>query len=161
MLNDQPNDVMIMIRPGKRPMSSMCPTILTDSMGVVKLVIGTPGIVFFYHFRFWRQWSQRRWWQALKAQIIGMAMMTNWKGASGGTKITTAVALVTLLHLERAKGFFVVWIFPYMLMYIWPIVMVQICSSFYFLELKFSQNADVWLRFCSWCVVENLKMKFD
>ena len=36
------------------------------------------------------------------------AMMTNKKGASGGTKITTAVALVTLLHLERAKGFFVV-----------------------------------------------------
>ena len=45
---------------------------------------------------------------SFKAQIIMMAMMTNKKGASGGTKITTAVALVTLLHLERAKGFFVV-----------------------------------------------------
>ena len=48
MINDQPNDVMIMIRPGKRPMSSMCPTILTDSMGVVKLVIGKPWIVIFF-----------------------------------------------------------------------------------------------------------------
>jgi len=51
-------------RPGKRPMSSMCPTIITDSQGIAKLVIG----------------------------------------ASGGTKITTSVALVALLHLERAKG---------------------------------------------------------
>ena len=49
MITDQPNnDVMIMIRPGKRPMSSMCPTILTDSMGVVKLVIGKPWIVIFF-----------------------------------------------------------------------------------------------------------------
>ena len=45
---------------------------------------------------------------SFKAQIIMMAMMTNKKGASGGTKITSAVALVTLLHLERAKGFFLV-----------------------------------------------------
>ena len=29
-----------MLRPGKRPMSSMCPTIITDSQGVAKLVIG-------------------------------------------------------------------------------------------------------------------------
>ena len=49
MITDQTNnDVMIMIRPGKRPMSSMCPTILTDSMGVVKLVIGKPWIVIFF-----------------------------------------------------------------------------------------------------------------
>ena len=29
------------------------------------------------------------------------------------------------------------------------------------LNLKFSQDADVWLRFWSWCLVEILKMKFD
>ena len=71
-------------------------------MGAVKLVIGKPWIVIFFIILNFESNDHK----ALKAQIIRMAMMTNQKGASGGTKITTAVALVTLLHLERAKGFF-------------------------------------------------------
>ena len=54
-----PSNQTNLINPGKRPFSSMCPTIVTDSSGDVKLVIG----------------------------------------ASGGTKITTAVAFVMIRHL--------------------------------------------------------------
>ena len=38
-------------------------------------------------------------------QYLKISLNIYRAGASGGTKITTSVALVSLLHLERAKGF--------------------------------------------------------
>ena len=43
----------------------------------------------------------------------------------------------------------------------WCLVKILELGLVKILKLKFSRNADVLLRFCSWCLVNILKMKFD
>ena len=42
---------------------------------------------------------------------------------------------------------------------LWSLILVEILDKI--LNFKSSRDADVWLEFWSWCLVEILKMKFD